>query len=354
MKQKLKLAALAVFCAACVIAATVVGYQDWQVRATPPTNPGTGYFRTWADNGSGLIKCITSTGANCFFNPPASSGAVTFQTNGTNNGSQSLLNLIAGSNMTITDNGTGGITFASSGGGGSLLLQTNTVNNGSQSLLNLVAGGGMTLTDDGSGDVTIATTAGSTRAIGMAFGMSGGTALSPGATQYVTVPFSCDVKGWNMTVDAGTATVDVWKLAAAPFGWAGSTGTVNTGGTAVTWLSGGTFPANAAGRGIVINSVLYEIATVNSTTSLTLKTSAGAQFGVSYAAPGAAVPTVSNKIDASALPQLTSGTYAGSTSIGTWVNGNTGTHVIKNDIFGFNLNAVSGVSALSIVLECQQ
>jgi hypothetical protein len=40
------------------------------------------------------------------------------QTNGVPNGSQSLLNLIAGSNITITDNGVGGVTISSSGGGG--------------------------------------------------------------------------------------------------------------------------------------------------------------------------------------------------------------------------------------------
>jgi hypothetical protein len=188
----------------------------------------------------------------------------------------------------------------------------------------------------------------------MAFGSTSGAALTAGATQYVTVPFSCDIKGWNMTVDAGTATVDIWKLAAGPIDWNGLSGTVNTGGTGVTWLSGPTFPADAAGRAITINSILYEIASVNSSTTLTLVTSAGAQFGVAYASPGTNVPTVANKIDASALPAIASGTFQGSTSIGTWVNGNTGTHVIKNDVFGFNLNAVTTAKALSIVLECQQ
>jgi YVTN family beta-propeller protein len=46
---------------------------------------------------------------------PAS--ALLLQTNGTNNGSQTLLNLIEGSGITITDNGSGGITISASGGG---------------------------------------------------------------------------------------------------------------------------------------------------------------------------------------------------------------------------------------------
>jgi hypothetical protein len=48
---------------------------------------------------------------------PSSSG-VLLQTNGTANGSQVKFNAVAGTNMTITDDGSGDITFAASGGGG--------------------------------------------------------------------------------------------------------------------------------------------------------------------------------------------------------------------------------------------
>jgi len=349
MNKRMKIGLLAVLCGAVAIAATVVGYQDWQVRTTPLT-PGTGYWRTWADSASGFVKCIKADGSNCFFAAPPLASAVVLQTNGTNNGSQSLLNLHAGTNMTLTDNGSGQITFASAGGGGSLLLQTNTVNNGSQALLNLLSGGGITLVDNGSGGVTISTTAGSTRGIGMAFGMTGGTALSAGATQYVTVPFACTIVGWNMTVDAGTATADVWKLAAGPSDWAGTSGTVNTGGTGVTWLTGSTFPADAAGRSIVINSVTYTVASVTSPTVLVLTTSAGSQSGVAFAGPGSSIPTVTNSIVAAAYPAVASGTFAGSTAVSTWTKA-----VTKNDVFGFNVKTVAGgTAALSVVLECQQ
>lgn len=46
-------------------------------------------------------------------------GSTTLQTNGVNNGSQTLLNLKNGSNVTITDDGSGGVTIASTGGSGS-------------------------------------------------------------------------------------------------------------------------------------------------------------------------------------------------------------------------------------------
>lgn len=41
----------------------------------------------------------------------------------------------------------------------------------------------------------------------------GGSAMTAGKTVYVTVPFSCTIQAWNITVDTGTATIDVWKIA---------------------------------------------------------------------------------------------------------------------------------------------
>jgi hypothetical protein len=56
---------------------------------------------------------------------PISPSGLALETNGTPNGDQTLLNLVAGTNMTITDDGLGNITFDATGGGG-----TYTVNNG--------------------------------------------------------------------------------------------------------------------------------------------------------------------------------------------------------------------------------
>jgi hypothetical protein len=61
------------------------------------------------------------------------------------------------------------------------------------------------------------------------------------------------------------------------------TGTVNTSGTAVTWVSGSAFTAGMAGKTIVINSVSYTVSTVNVIAqTMVLTTSAGAQSGVTY------------------------------------------------------------------------
>lgn len=82
------------------------------------------------------------------------------QTNGVNNPLQSVLNLIAGSNITLTPNGVGGVTINSSGGGSSILLQTDGVDNPTQNILNLVEGTNMTITDDGLGNITFDATGG--------------------------------------------------------------------------------------------------------------------------------------------------------------------------------------------------
>lgn len=51
------------------------------------------------------------------------------------------------------------------------------------------------------------------RTIGVAVGDPAGTALSTGVLGYLVVPAACTIQSWDIVVDAGTATVDIWKVA---------------------------------------------------------------------------------------------------------------------------------------------
>jgi hypothetical protein len=79
---------------------------------------------------------------------------ILLQTDGVDNGDQAKLDLKAGTGVTLTDDGVGGVTIDSTPGT-TLLLQTDGVDNGSQTKLDLKAGTNVTLTDDGVGGVTI-------------------------------------------------------------------------------------------------------------------------------------------------------------------------------------------------------
>jgi hypothetical protein len=62
-----------------------------------------------------------------------------------------------------------------------------------------------------SGNVAAVSTVSTARAFGYSFN-GNGSALAAGATGYLTVPFACTISAWNMSVDQGTAAVDIWKL----------------------------------------------------------------------------------------------------------------------------------------------
>jgi hypothetical protein len=85
---------------------------------------------------------------------------------------------------------------------------------------------------------------------------------------------------WNCTyLSAVNNGVSCPKPANASF-----SGTVNTSGTAVTWVSGSTFNNLLDEATIVISGTSYTVAQVNSSTSLTLTASAGTHTGVAYSA----------------------------------------------------------------------
>ncbi len=71
----------------------------------------------------------------------------------------------------------------------------------------------------------------------------GGSALSTGQKGYVTCPYAGTIVGWNITADAGTCTLDVWKIATGTAIPTVSNTIINTG-------AGGVKPALATGTAI--------------------------------------------------------------------------------------------------------
>ena len=72
---------------------------------------------------------------------------------------------------------------------------------------------------------------GSSASASHAFGASfissdGTTALTAGKTVYIVMPYACTIAAWNVTADAGTATVDIWKVASGT--------AIPTGGNTIT------------------------------------------------------------------------------------------------------------------------
>jgi hypothetical protein len=149
------------------------------------TNPASTATFTIKKNGSSVGSAAISTGGVFTFTS-TSGAAVTFN---------------AGDEMTVVAPGTPDASLAtfsmsfpasvSSSTGTSILLKTNGTNNGSQTTLNLVAGTNITLTDSGSGDVTIAAASGLTNPMTTAgdiiVGGSSGTPtrLAAGTSGYV-------------------------------------------------------------------------------------------------------------------------------------------------------------------------
>ena len=121
------LSAAGCFMGTCTVAGAAAGMP---VVATPQTTPTDGTY--WfgfvsAANTVTILLCNAQAGyvpAISFnvavFNSGGSAGGPTLETNGVANTLQTILNLIAGANVTLTADGAGGVTIAASGGTGTV------------------------------------------------------------------------------------------------------------------------------------------------------------------------------------------------------------------------------------------
>jgi hypothetical protein len=82
-------------------------------------------------------------------------------------------------------------------------------------------------------------------------------------------------------VTFGTQTILEWNSSSPFQGYESpAVSTVNTNGTAVTWVSGATFSSSWGSTNVYINGLMSEVSTVNSSTSLTTTVNFGVQTGV--------------------------------------------------------------------------
>ncbi|PWU16808.1 MAG: hypothetical protein C5B49_10000, partial [Bdellovibrio sp.] len=110
------------------------------------------------------------------------------------------------------------------------------------------SGSGASLTNIPSGALPTNNRVGS---IGYVFD-GAGSVLSTGRLAYYTVPFACTTSAWNITVDTGTATVDLWKV---------TTGTAIP--TVANTIPGSAMPAISSGTAIHSTTLTSWITTVN-------------------------------------------------------------------------------------------
>lgn len=128
---------------------------------TPLSQPlftdGFGHFDFYV--GTGLYTLVIMLNNRVFQVYPdqapmqGGAGITEVQTNEVPNGDQALLDLHAGANISLVDNGAGRVTIAATGILSPLSLETNGVLNSSQALLDLHSGSGVTATDIGGGVV---------------------------------------------------------------------------------------------------------------------------------------------------------------------------------------------------------
>ena len=155
---------------------------------TTPAAPGGFTNITWQTDSRGNISAYHGGGGS----------GIDLQTNGVDNGSQTKLNLQAGTDVTLVDNGTGTVTINATGGGGSSIeLQTDGVDNGSQTKLNLQAGANVSLVDNGTGTVTITAASAGGITPGPQFQIP---AYSTGGTHSQNTNISTEASGNNLTV----------------------------------------------------------------------------------------------------------------------------------------------------------
>jgi hypothetical protein len=207
------------------------GFDATRMSAAPTTgawykgevvwnsNPALGSVLGWICTASG------SPGTWAALQTLGSSGA-TLETNGTANGSQSLLNLIQGTNVTLSDNGSGGITINAGAPQGNVITQLHLTGQ-TASLSSTAFGSAMTATGQYRIEIAVCTTAqgtGGTVSASVTYGSGAGESVSTTGSANLNTLNHCTmnalapmiVSGYQQTYSttvtgaAGSPAYDLW------------------------------------------------------------------------------------------------------------------------------------------------
>jgi len=254
---------------------------------------GNGNYFFYLASGTYTIQIYGGTLASQIVLADQSAGSaaagVTLQTNGTNNASQTTLNLAAGAGMTVTNSG-GTVTFVAAAS--SITFQTNGTNNGSQTTLNLAQGAGITLANAG-GTTTITAAAGPTF-------QTNGTSNSSQSTLNIQ-------NGSNITVtnvSAGNvsiaATLTAFQSNGTPLSSATTVNYQNGANIVITNPSAGNVNIAVSNVPVRIASADYtaQSAAITTTTIFTTGPSGAAQYLLSWNAKVTTAATTSSTLGA--------------------------------------------------------
>jgi hypothetical protein len=99
VKKKFFIGAAILVMPALLLAAAVLGYQDWQIISSAPANPASGYLRLWADSTAGAFKYLNSSGTSYTITATVASGTLAL-------GTSSIASGACASAVTATATGT--------------------------------------------------------------------------------------------------------------------------------------------------------------------------------------------------------------------------------------------------------
>lgn len=232
--------------------------------------------------------------------------SITLQTNGIANGSQSILNLVQGTNVTLVDNGVGGVTINATGGGSSAFSG---ITSGTNTTANMVVGTGASLATSGSGTIAATTVTTNANLTGVVTSVGNATAIADAALSIAKT------SGLQTALDAISKT----QMSAIFFG----------GGDVLAVGLISTFRPNYGGT---FTGWAIDLADINGTAL-----SGSIQIEVKKNG---------SVITASAKPTVTSATSATSTTLTGWT-----TTFVAGDLFEFSVLSVTTAQKATLALN---